>query len=296
MVCVKVKNLYPKFTRFSNVALGLIGILALGIPPATAINVGVTPPRIELKLDGGKTRSQSIRVFNPASEPIEIKAYVRSWTMSEDNRLQDIDSSEQSLDKWIVFTPSRFTIPARGSQTFRFSVRPKVQPQPGESRAVVYFEEILPVDPNVKGIRITGRIGVVIYGYVGDIKRVGVVNSVTVDTKPKTPQAIFDISSQGNGYVRLAGQYSIWNADKYPGAEATKSIANLGKPDAKLPAAVVEAGLLPDAPVLPNNRRQIKLPINKTLPPGNYVLDINGKLSGTPIDQGIPFTIPSVSK
>uniref|UniRef100_UPI0030DAE605 fimbrial biogenesis chaperone n=2 Tax=Anabaena sp. 4-3 TaxID=1811979 RepID=UPI0030DAE605 len=288
-----MRELINKLATSSSIVLGLMGTLALSIPPATALNVGVTPPRFEVKINNNKTRTQTIRVINQDSRPVEVQVSVRSFILNENNRVETLPPSEQSLEQWIVYTPARFTIPAGGSQTVRFAIRPRVQPQPGEHRAMLLIEEVPQANSKSKGVRIIGRVGVAVYGYVGDVKRNGVLNSVSVDTKPKALRAIFDVSSQGNSSVRLNGQYSIWPAAQYPGAEATKPIGNLGKPNSKLPENLLAAGNLPDTPVLPDNRRQIVLPINKTLPPGNYVLDINGDLSGVAINQGIPFTVPT---
>ncbi|MEH2435623.1 MAG: fimbria/pilus periplasmic chaperone [Nostoc sp.] len=292
-----MKNTIPTLQKFSKIALSLLGAFALGVPSASAINIGVSPPRLEVKINSNKTRTETIRVLNLASEPVTLKATVKSWVMNEDNKPQDIASNEQSLDQWIVFTPSQFTIPAGGAQTIRFAIRPKVQPQPGEHRAVLYLQEVSPVSPikSSQGVRVNARLGVVIYGYVGEIKKIGILNSITVDTKPNALKAVFDITNKGNAYIRLSGQYAIWPAAQYPGAEATKPIANTGKTDAKLPDSVLDVGSLPSSPVLPDSTRQIKLPITKTLPPGNYVLDVNGELSGVPIDKGIPFTVPAAN-
>lgn len=297
-MCPKVKSFIQMFYKSRNIALGLISALALGMPPATALNIGISPSRIEMEINN-KTRSQSIRVLNLSSEPVEIKASVRSWVMSEDNKLQEVAPNEQSLEQWIVFTPSQFKIPAGGAQTLRFAVRPRIQPKAGEHRAVLYLEEISRANatakPKSRSVRVVARLGVVIYGYVGEVKRVGVVNSVTVDTKLNAPNAVFDISNQGNAYVRLKGQYAIWPAAKYPGAEATKPVVNVGQPGAKIPENILDTGSLPSAPVLPDNRRQVRLPITKKLPPGNYVLDINGELNGVSINKGIPFTVPAIN-
>jgi hypothetical protein len=294
MVLAQVKNFIPTLSKYQSFALGLLGALALGISPAQAINIGINPQRIHLDISSNKTRSQSVRILNLDSKPIELKVYVQSWVMDDKNELQTIPPQEQSLEQWIVYTPSRFVIPPRGAQTIRFAVRPRVKPKSGEHRAVMFVEEIPSKDStNSKSTRIIARLGVPIYGYVGDIKRVGVLNSVNVDTKTDNLNAIFDISSQGNGYVRLNGQYSIWPADKYPGAEATKPIEGLGKPDTKIPENLVDAGLLPQAPVLPDSRRRLLLPIKKKLPPGKYVLDINGELNGVIIQKGVPFTVPA---
>ncbi|MFB2773353.1 molecular chaperone [Pelatocladus sp. BLCC-F211] len=278
--------------KSTTIALSLIGALTLGIPSATAvINIGVSPPRFELKINR-KSTTQSIRVVNLSSKPVELKAYVRSWKMSEDNKLVEIPSTEESLAQWIIFTPSQFTIPPRGAQTVRFSIRPRVQPKPGEHRAVMFLEEIPPTQGKTKGVRTVGRLAVAIYGYVGDIKKVGAINSIRVNTELKAPTAVFDISNTGNGHIRLKGQYAIWQADKYPGAEVTKPIDELEKPGKKIPAQIIHAGILPISPILPDHRSRISLPISKKLPPGKYVLDLNGELNGIKIDQGIPFTIP----
>ncbi|PLZ99746.1 P pilus assembly protein, chaperone PapD [Fischerella thermalis CCMEE 5268] len=278
--------------KVTTLALTAIGALTLGIPAAiAALDIGVSPSRVEVQINR-KTRTQSIRVLNLSSKPLELKAYTRTWNMNEDGKLEDIASTEESLDRWIIFTPSQFTIPPKSSQTIRFAIRPRVQLKPGEHRAVLYLEEVRPSnEEQTKAIRTIGRFGVVIYGYVGDITRVGVLNSITVDTKPKVPTAVFDVSSTGSGYVRLKGQYAVWSAAKYPGAKATQGINDLGKPGKKLPENIIYAGMLPISPVLPGTRRRLLLPIVKNLPPGNYVLDLNGELNGIKIDQGIPFTV-----
>lgn len=294
MVCLKVKNLIPILPKSINIALGVIGALALSIPPAMAINIGVSPPRFHIDMNSNKTRSQAVRILNLDSQPVELKVYVQSWVLNEQNKLQVIPPKEQSLEQWIIFTPSKFTIPPGGSQTVRFAIRPRVKPQSGEHRAVLFVEEIPRTSTPKKGVTLIGKLGVAIYGYVGDIKRIGVLNSVSVNTKPNALNAVFDISSQGNGYVNMQGQYAIWPATKYPGAGATKliPIANLEKPELKTSEPVVDAGFLPSTPVLPDNRRRILLPITKKLSPGSYVLDINGELNGVAIKKSIPFTVP----
>ena len=273
------------------ITLSCISLFAWGMSSVHAIEVTVTPPRVELNISGKQTRSTSIKITNLSSKPAEMKAYVRNWIMDEKNRLQDSPSNEQSLDQWIVFTPSRFTIPPRGTQIVRFAIRPKVKPVPGEYRAVIYLEEI-PSNSASDAIESVGRIGVIVYGNAGEIKRVGTVNSVTVDTKPNAIKAVFDVSNTGNAHIRMGGQYAIWRAGNYPGAKATEPINGAGNSKAKLPANVVEAGTIELPPILPNNRRQLVLPLVGKLPPGNYVLDVNANLSGMAVDTGIPFTVP----
>lgn len=277
----------------SCLVLSLINLLAWGIPSANALDIGVTPPRFELDINNKKSnRSNSIQITNLSDKAVEMRAYVRNWTIDENNEVQDAASTEESLDRWIVFTPSRFTVPPRGTQTVRFALRPKQKPAAGEYRAVIYLEEVSSEKPNSEVIDTVGRIGVAVYAFTADVKRIGNVNSVTVDTKSNTIKAIFDVSNKGNAHLRINGQYAIWRAGNYPGAKATQMIRGAGNPNAKLPANVVHAGTIESLPILPSHRRKISLPLIKQLPPGNYVLDVNANLGGTAVDTGIPFSIP----
>jgi hypothetical protein len=279
-----------------NIAWGLIAGLVLGVPPAAAINIGVTPPRLYVDINSSKTRTQSIRILNLDSQPIQLKAYVQSWTINQENKLQVIPPDEQSLEQWIVFTPAKFTIAPHSAQTIRFSIRPRVKPEVGEHRAILFVEEVSPDKSSSPGINILAKLGITVYGYVGNIKRIGILNSVTVDTKNHNRAAVFDVSSQGNASVQLQGQYAIWPAAKYPGSAKTKLIENLEKPDTKIPETVLDAGTLPSIPVLPNSHHQIRVPMKKALSPGEYVLDINGSLGTLIIKQGIPFTVTAANK
>lgn len=280
------------YKKTTSIILSLIGTFLLGMPNANPAEIGVSPPRLEVEING-KTRTQSINIINLSNKPVELKASLGTWTLGENNQVQEIPSHEQSLDQWIVFTPPRFTIPPGRSQTIRFAVRPKVKPTPGEHRAVLYLEEIPSNRQDPQAVTTIARIGVLIYGYSGDTKRVGVLNSLTVNAKPNALAAVFDVSSQGNAHVRVKGQYAIWSATQYPGASTTKSLPHTSLTQAKFPSGVVDAGVLDVTPVLGGTRRQVTMPIPKKLPPGNYVLDINGELSGVAIDKGIPFTVPA---
>lgn len=283
------------FRKTTAIALSLISTLIWGNKSADAIYVGVTPSRVEVQIKD-KSRSKTIKISNLDKKPVQMRAYVRSWTVDSNGKFKLIESTEQTLDQWIVFTPSRFTVPAGGTQTIRLAIRPKVQPNPGEHRAMLYLEEVPAENSrNPKTVTTVGRLGIAVYGYAGDVKKIGVLNSVNVDPKPNGVKAVFDVSSKGNAHVQMRGQYTIWRAAGYPGAKATQPLEKTANQPLKLPENVLHAGKLKLAPVLADTRRQLVLPIKKKLPPGNYVLDINADLSGVAVDKGIPFTVPAVT-
>lgn len=255
--------------------------------PAPAITIGVSPPRFELEL-GAQPRTEAVRVFNFGTEPARIQGSVHTWNLDEQNELYLIEPTEQSLDQWMVINPLQFTIPPGGSQTVRFSIRPKVRPEPGEHRAIIYFEQ-LPTAGSA--IQVRGRLGIGVYGVVGSVDRIGELHAVTVDPRDDSVVASFDISSLGSAHVRMSGQYAVWPSALYPGHDRTESIEGLGEEGVVIPREIREVGFLPSLPVLPATRHDLSLRLANDLPPGSYVLDINGDLSGKPLDMAVPFTV-----
>ncbi len=283
------------FKSLQKICASVLAIGALIAPhfSAEALSIGVSPPRFELKLDEKKPTTEVFRVVNIGSKPATFKLYVQSWMLDEKNKIQPVPPSEQSLEKWILVNPGKFTLPPGKSQTVRFSIRPRIKPQAGEHRALIYVEEVPNNGDSKTPVKVIGRYGVGVYAYVGEIKKVGVVNSIAVDGKNAPLRATFDVSSQGTAYVRMNGQYAIWQATKYPGAKNTQQINQLDKAKPKLPDGMVTVGTLPSTPVLPSTRRKLILNISQQLAPGNYVLDLNGELSGVQIDEGVNFTVPA---
>jgi len=256
------------------------------VPPA---QIAVSPSRFELSI-GSQATTESLSLFNYGDDPVEIRVSVANWDLDENNSVRILRPTEQSLDQWLVINPLRFSIPPNKSQTVRFSIRPRVRPEPGEHRAMIYFDQVLP-EESPRALQIRFRVGVAVYGHAGEVTRIGKLNSIQVS--PANPvQVRFDISNVGSSNVRIVGEFAVWRADRYPGFERTKAIAAPRIDEDSLPDGVLVAGRIPSRPVLPGTRRELTLQISQRLPPGGYVLDLNGEMHGVAIDRGIPFTIP----
>lgn len=254
------------------------------------ITIAVSPPKFELAIGEGPV-NEALKVFNFGAEPAEIQVSVHHWSLDADNRVELLPPTEQSLDQWIVINPVRFEVPAGGSQTVRFSIRPKVRPQPGEHRAIVYLQQMPKVDPaSASSMQVVGRLGVAVYGYAGEVDRRGEIHRVRVQADGPVPLALFDVSSRGSAHVRMTGHYTVWPAGTYPGADATPPQELHGE-EPVLPEGAMEVGFLPNLPILPDSRRTLPLWIRHALPPGNYVLDVEGELSGQPVSLGVPFAV-----
>ncbi len=253
--------------------------------------VGISPTRFELEI-GARPTVESFRVINFGDQPLEIRISVAHWRMDERNQVAVVAPTEQSLDQWMVINPLRFTIPPGGTQAVRFSVRPRVEPEDGEHRAMIYLKQVLSEDggDGASGIRFRFQYGVTVYGYAGETRRAGELHAVTAAFGTGAVRFDFDLSSTGNAHVRMSGQYAIWPAGAYPGSERTEQIT--GK-DAQPPPAVLHAGDLPALPVLAGTRRIMQLQPKLELPAGSYVLDVNGTLHDEILDLAVPFTVTS---
>jgi len=252
--------------------------------------VAISPPRFELEI-GPRPSTEAIRVSNLGDEAIEIEVTVANWDLDESNSVRVVEPTEQSLDQWMIINPLKFSVPPRKTQNVRFSIRPRVAPEPGEHRAMIFLDQVLPEGGSKKGIRMRFQYGVAVYGQVGQKVLKGELHGVEVGIEKGHVVGAFDISCTGNAHVRLDGQYAIWPAAVYPGKDATGVIAS----KAETPEGLLHFGRLPSLPVLPGCRRRLAFDLDLPLEPGDYIVDINGELAGKPLNQFLPLSVPVFS-
>ena len=260
-------------------------------PPAV---VAVSPGKFDIEI-GNRPTVQSLRLFNLGDKEVEIQASVANWILSEENRVEIVAPTEQSLDQWIVINPLRFKIAPRSSQTVRFAVRPRVEPEDGEHRAMLYFEEVLPEGRNEGEVYVNFKVGVAVYGNAGDVRRESDLHGIEVVSDHRVLAARFDVASSGNAHVRMAGEYAIWPVNMFPGVSSVAPIANVGEPDVVLPPGVLSAGKLPAVPVLAGTRREVPLVLQHSLPAGEYVFATYGDVSGDEFREAVRFVVPPAS-
>jgi hypothetical protein len=266
----------------------LVGAVAHAADPPPMI--AVSPSRFELEI-GSTPNVQSLRVFNFGSGAVEVQVKLATWDLDEKNQVRLVEPDEQSLDQWVIINPLRFSIPPGKSQSVRFSIRPRVRPEPGEHRAMIYFDQVLPEALADEQMRVKFRVGVAIYGTVGEVKRSGVLHSVELEQGSNPVSAGLQISSVGTAHVRIDGHFSIWPASAHPGLESGDRNFNLDVPDAVLPEAVVGAANLPGIPVLAGDCRQVWFSAGEPLPAGEYILDLDFALGDNEYDRALPFSV-----
>lgn len=252
--------------------------------------IAVSPSRFELEI-GSTPSVESLRVFNFGKRPVEVQVHLATWDLDEKNQVRLVEPNEQSLDQWIVINPLRFSVLPGKSQSVRFSVRPRVRPEPGEHRAMIYFDQVLPEATDEEQMRVKFRVGVAVYGTVGEVKRNGVLHSLELEKGSNPVSAGLQISSVGTAHVRIDGHFSVWPAAAYPGLDSGERDFNLDVPSAVLPEAVLRAANLPGIPVLAGDCRQIWFSAGKPLPAGDYILDLDFALGDNEYDRALPFSV-----
>jgi len=277
--------------RLAGLAAALAAIALPGRAVAQTATIGVSPLRIEIAL-GSRPAAEAIQIMNLGSAPIELSVSVSNWILDEANQVKAIEPTEQSLDQWIVISPLRLTLQPGRLQTVRFTIRPKVKPEQGEHRAMVFFDEMPEAEPVVGRTRVVARVGVAVYAHVGEVTRRAVLDCLEVVTAKRAAAAVFDISSEGSAHARMSGRYVVWPADRFPGASATAPAPPPVEGNSVVPDGAIEAATLPPTPVLPGFRRRIVMRLARELEPGDYVLEIDGQLGEQPLRLAYPFAVP----
>lgn len=265
-------------------AVLVLGLGAVSVP-AQPPKLGVSPPKFEIEI-GDRPATHSFRLFNYDDDPISAELSVHNWDLDAEGKTRILPPTEDSLDQWIVINPVRLTIPPKGSQVVRFSVRPRKKPEPGEHRAMIFVTS-KPSEDKKLSIRFNLRLGMAVYATVGEVTRRGTLHGVETSAN----ELRFDISSEGSAHVRLVGQYAVWPAENFPGSQATEPIDGLDKAEGEFPEPILRAGPLPNRPILPDSRRFVRLTIPEPLPPGDYMLDLHGSLGETVIDHAFAFSV-----
>jgi P pilus assembly chaperone PapD len=261
--------------------------------------MGISPSKIEIELDE-KGASESITVLNVSDKALEIQVTISNWELDDNNKVKVLPPEEHSLDRWIIVNPLRFTIPGGESQTVRFAIRPRAQPQQGEHKAMIYFTEILQNERVEKqNFRVSFKFGVPIYAYVG--KKIikgrlvdGLLNnaldSPVQPHNAKQMKAKFRIINDGNVNIRLSGSYAVWRDAEYPGEQlASTWIEEKGEDIGKEMAKPVLQGQVRLPPIFPGNDRWVDM-LFQTPEPGNYHMLVVGNLAGKTVSQHFEFT------
>ncbi len=251
-----MKSQYHHYTSLKTLAITLFLLLiSEGVVAAQNLEpkLAISPSRIEMSPD--KKATESITVLNLGSTPMQVEVYVQNWDFDANNNYRALPPNEQSLDQWLIINPVRLTIPAKSQQTVRLAVRPRVKPDDGEHRAMVFFRQL---NDQGKGLNYKFNVGVPIYAYFGEVKRQ--VDLLGMEFDPIKLQFVFDIASKGNAYVRPEGVFIAMKASEAGSDEEILKRLDLNKLSVDGLGALA-SGKLSVKPVFAGTRRQVTSPV-----------------------------------
>jgi hypothetical protein len=126
--------------KYLFLVVGVVSVLAAGLFTANGAgavdaknSLTVSPLIFELASNPGDTLSNDIRVDNTSDKPLDLAVDVRNFVaVGEEGQasLTDEDTT-YSLAKWITASPSSFTVPAKGSQLVKFTIKSPANAEPG---------------------------------------------------------------------------------------------------------------------------------------------------------------------
>ncbi len=278
-----------RYFRSIELALAIVCLLVVATANAQpSPRMGISPDRYQIVFDERGGETQSLLVQNLSDEPLSLSLSVSNWELNDENQIVVAPPTESSLDQWIVINPLKVTIPPGAPQTIRWAVMPRMQPQQGEYRAIIFVEEELPPreNPNSTEIRMKMRYGLPIYGQVGETIESAQLNGVNV---AKTGEKLhIDLSNDGNKHARMSGNYGIWPTAEFPGSKEALKLLRAINPENQAEAEF-NFGIMPAAVILPGIRRSVPLDL-KLQDAGEYTIQLNAEFAQLKITEAISFT------
>ena len=204
--------------------LGLL--IALGISIPAFASIAVAPTRIEINANKVKTNyiTTAIEVKGDSKEPVRVKAYSGFFTINEKGEFVAVDKSASvyNISKKIRFVPSEFTVAEGKSQKLRVNITGINQLPDGESRAVLYIEDVSPkemeIDTGRAGIGaqliVKTRIGVPIYIDKGKFTKEAEIEYLKVTKQKDGLYSEMKVLSKGNSRVRYVANAQIIQGKK----------------------------------------------------------------------------------
>ena len=198
--------------------LGFLIAMTLAIPAYATITV--TPTRIEI--NANKIRNNyattAIEVRGAQDKPMRYKAYTGYFEIDEKAQMKVSDgvNNPHNIASKVRFVPSEFTIPAGKTQKVRVNVANIKALPDGESRAVIYLEDVNPKEyniPNSGGIGaqliLKTRIAVPVYVDKGNFTKKGDVELFEVVKAKDGYYTKMKVVSTGNSRIRYSGKIQI---------------------------------------------------------------------------------------
>lgn len=188
--------------------------LALAQDTST-IALSVSPQVFEISADPGDVITESFKIVNGTDIDLTLNATPKNFTPDgEDGGVTLTESTTSfSLASWITVSPTKVTVPARGSQVFDFVITLPADAEPGSHLGSIIVQTD-PIDIDGSGAAVSQEIGPLILTSVsGDIVESAEIASFTTDSFWEKGPIEFEtrVTNNGNVHFKPSGTIEIKN-------------------------------------------------------------------------------------
>lgn len=201
--------------------------LALVMTVPAFASVAVSPTRVEINANKLKSNyvTTAIEVKGDSQVPMRFKVYPGYFTIDDKGEVVMIDrttNDPHDLSKKVRFVPSEFTVAQGKNQKVRINIANLNQLPDGESRAMLYIEDVNPKEMNLPTGRagigaqlvVKTRIGVPVYVDKGKVSKSGEIESFNITKEKDGYYVTFKILDKGNGKIRTTANLQVLQGKK----------------------------------------------------------------------------------
>lgn len=93
--------------------------------PALALDLGISPPDVNLKINRGDQYQGEFYLFGSEKESIQVKVYPMDWSLSTSGNYQflPVGTIKRSASPWISFYPKNFSLPPKRGQKIEYIIK-----------------------------------------------------------------------------------------------------------------------------------------------------------------------------
>lgn len=193
----------------------LIFLVILLITPAFALDLGISPPDIILKINRGEQYQGEFYLFGSENETIQVKVYPMDWSLSTsgDYQFLPMGTIKRSASSWISFYPKTFSLPPKRGQKIEYAI--KAPNDASGSYWAALMAETNPVPGGVPGqvrVMMAGRVAYIIRIDInGSQPGVGKVERLRLnwDRENSRLKASLRIKNDGSSMLRFKGKLEL---------------------------------------------------------------------------------------
>lgn len=230
-----------------------------------------TPPRFEITGQPGVVNRQVIEITNASPTSGKYSLKTADWTLDANGGTQFYDAlTEDSCRPWVALERLEIAVPSGAKYRYRFEVKPPADTIAKECRFAIMVSGAEQTAKTADGIAFpfSGRLGVIVYVAVGDVKPQLDVISSAIKNVDGVKKPVISVRNSGTAHGRLAGFLS--------GTDAA------GKKFEFSPSGL---------PIMAGETREISMDVqqleNTPIPTIQYPITIRGKLEWS--QQSTPF-------